>query len=107
MATKSPEVEIGQGYQVHPVQRLGVPYGDDNKAQSQPQREHESTPEPKAMHAAGITQRGVGIQRLGEQHGAYQEKRQPLTGNDEAPSTLPNHEIHGYTNENVKRYKDN
>ncbi len=70
---KPSEVEIGQCYQVHPVQGFGVPYRDDNEAQSQPQRELESSPEPAGIHAAGIAQGGVGIQRLGKQHGAYQE----------------------------------
>jgi len=60
-AAKPPEVEIGQCYQVHPVQGLGVPYTDDKKAQSQTERELESSPEPTGIHASGIPQCGVGI----------------------------------------------
>jgi hypothetical protein len=42
---------------------------------------------------------------LGQQHRAYQDKRQPLTSYDEAPATTPDEDIRAYANDGIQCHK--
>ena len=102
----TPEVEVTERHQVHPVEGLGEPLPGDEETEGQAQREDEAHPEPAGLDAGRRSQRGVGIERLGKEHRADDEERQLLAGDDEALAALLDEVGHGRAENGVERQED-